>query len=105
MDRTQLAEHLKFAAELGVAGVSRDPAWRTRAQSLAVRKAPDDRTAGPDAPAPLVPSPSNAHSATVFGARPTRWPRSAPTSATARAASCTRSGAARSFGVGNRRRT
>ena len=32
MDRTQLAEHLKFAAELGVAGVSRDPAWRTRAQ-------------------------------------------------------------------------
>ena len=64
MDRTQLAEHLKFAAELGVAGVSRDPAWRTRAQSSAVRKAQDDRTAAPDAPAPLVPSPSNAHSVT-----------------------------------------
>ncbi|MCU1384631.1 MAG: uracil-DNA glycosylase, family 4 [Acidobacteria bacterium] len=32
MDRDQLAEHLKFAAELGVAGVSRDPAWRSRAQ-------------------------------------------------------------------------
>ena len=31
MDRDQLNEHLKFAAELGVAGVSRDPAWRTRA--------------------------------------------------------------------------
>jgi DNA polymerase len=30
MDRDSLAEHLKFAAELGVAGVSRDPAWRTR---------------------------------------------------------------------------
>ena len=30
MDRDQLTEHLKFAAELGVAGVSRDPAWRTR---------------------------------------------------------------------------
>ena len=30
MDRDQLAEHLRFAAELGVAGVSRDPAWRTR---------------------------------------------------------------------------
>jgi uracil-DNA glycosylase family 4 len=30
MDRDQLAEHLKFAAELGVAGVSRDQAWRTR---------------------------------------------------------------------------
>jgi uracil-DNA glycosylase family 4 len=38
MDRDQLAEHLKFAAELGVAGVSRDPAWRTRAQA-AVRPA------------------------------------------------------------------
>ena len=30
MDRAQLAEHLKFAAELGVEGVSRDAAWRTR---------------------------------------------------------------------------
>jgi uracil-DNA glycosylase family 4 len=30
VDRDQLTEHLKFAAELGVAGVSRDPAWRTR---------------------------------------------------------------------------
>jgi DNA polymerase len=28
MDRDQIAEHLRFAAELGVAGVSRDPAWR-----------------------------------------------------------------------------
>ena len=31
MDRDQLKEHLKFAAELGVDGVSRDAAWRTRA--------------------------------------------------------------------------
>ena len=30
MDREQLAEHLRFAAELGVTGVSRDPAWRER---------------------------------------------------------------------------
>jgi uracil-DNA glycosylase len=30
MDRDQLKEHLKFAAEIGVDGVSRDPAWRTR---------------------------------------------------------------------------
>jgi uracil-DNA glycosylase len=30
MDREQLLEHLKFAAELGVQGVSRDPQWRTR---------------------------------------------------------------------------
>jgi uracil-DNA glycosylase len=30
MDKEQLAEHLRFAAELGVAGVSRDRTWRTR---------------------------------------------------------------------------
>lgn len=30
MDRDQIKEHLKFAAELGVAGVSRDAAWRIR---------------------------------------------------------------------------
>src|SRR3954447_16817038 len=30
MDRDQIAEHLRFAAELGVAGISRDPAWRAR---------------------------------------------------------------------------
>jgi DNA polymerase len=28
VNRDQLAEHLRFAAELGVEGVSRDPAWR-----------------------------------------------------------------------------
>jgi uracil-DNA glycosylase len=30
MDKEQLAEHLRFAAELGVAGVSRDRTWRAR---------------------------------------------------------------------------
>ena len=30
MDRDQLHEHLKFAQALGVAGVSRDPAWRQK---------------------------------------------------------------------------
>ena len=30
MDRDQLIEHLTFAKELGVSGVSRDPAWRER---------------------------------------------------------------------------
>ena len=30
-ERVQLAEHLKFFGELGVAGASRDPAWRQRA--------------------------------------------------------------------------
>ena len=38
--RDQLAEHLKFAAELGVTGISRDPAWRGRA-----REAPADSAA------------------------------------------------------------
>jgi DNA polymerase len=33
MDREQLAEHLRFARELGVAGMSRDPAWRQAGQS------------------------------------------------------------------------
>jgi len=30
MNRDQVTEHLRFAKELGVTGVSRDPAWRTR---------------------------------------------------------------------------
>ncbi len=30
MDRDQIREHLRFAAELGITGVSRDGAWRTR---------------------------------------------------------------------------
>jgi DNA polymerase len=30
LDREQLKEHLRFAAELGVAGVSLDPVWRRR---------------------------------------------------------------------------
>jgi len=33
VNRDQLIEHLQFAQELGVAGVSRDPAWRHRADS------------------------------------------------------------------------
>ena len=36
MDRDQLTEHLKFAAELGVAGVSRDPRWRDREMGTGV---------------------------------------------------------------------
>jgi len=35
VDAKQLTEHLKFAAELGVAGVSRDAIWRTRTPSTA----------------------------------------------------------------------
>ena len=41
MDRDQLGEHLRFAAELGVAGISRDPAWRRAADSVGNRFSPD----------------------------------------------------------------
>jgi uracil-DNA glycosylase family 4 len=37
VDRNDLVEHLKFAKELGVAGVSTDPAWRERADNGSVR--------------------------------------------------------------------
>ena len=45
MDRDQINEHLRFAAELGVAGVSRDPAWRTRAVEPTHRSAPTTTSA------------------------------------------------------------
>ena len=41
--RDQLVEHLKFAAELGVAGVSKDPAWRARVDPVTNKT---DATAG-----------------------------------------------------------
>jgi uracil-DNA glycosylase family 4 len=47
VDQRQLAEHLAFAAELGVAGVSRDPAWRRReADSGAVEIVARDESNG-----------------------------------------------------------
>ena len=46
MDRDQLEEHLAFAAELGVTGVSRDPAWRVRADASRGRATADDPAAG-----------------------------------------------------------
>ena len=54
MDRDQLKEHLTFAGELGVTGVSRDPAWRTRAEPHILRQARDEQP--PDV---LGVSPSN----------------------------------------------
>ncbi|MDR1989772.1 MAG: uracil-DNA glycosylase [Acidobacteriaceae bacterium] len=36
MSREQLAEHLRFAAELGITGTSRDPLWRRRPDAIAV---------------------------------------------------------------------
>ena len=43
MDRDQLKAHLRFAADLGVAGTSRDPSWRTRRETLVLRQAQDER--------------------------------------------------------------
>ena len=66
MDRDQISEHLKFAAELGVTGVSRDPAWRARTvpaapETLAPEPAPPQpAAAGPSEPAALFRSSSEA---------------------------------------------
>jgi uracil-DNA glycosylase family 4 len=40
MSNEQLKEHLRFAQELGVAGVSRDPLWRTRQRETTMATAP-----------------------------------------------------------------
>jgi uracil-DNA glycosylase family 4 len=40
MDRREAAEHLRFFGDLGVAGVSRDPAWRARASGQGAGPAP-----------------------------------------------------------------
>jgi uracil-DNA glycosylase family 4 len=45
MDRDQLIEHLAFAQELGVTGVSRDPAWREKGVGR-LFPAPDSGVAG-----------------------------------------------------------
>ena len=45
IDREQLVEHLKFFAELGVDGISRDPAWRARPAGLRPAAAPESEAA------------------------------------------------------------
>lgn len=57
MDRDQLIEHLRFAAETGVTGVSRDPAWRRRevereASASSNTDVPDTRSTALAASAP-----------------------------------------------------
>jgi uracil-DNA glycosylase family 4 len=63
MDRDQIAEHLKFAASLGVAGVSRDPAWRDPAERRAAVAAPV--VVAPAPPAAVIEA-DGAPSVTVF---------------------------------------
>ncbi|HZW76060.1 MAG TPA: hypothetical protein VFF43_21090, partial [Caldimonas sp.] len=48
MDRDDLIEHLKFASELGVAGVSTDPAWRERESVAAAFSRPGDGSRAAD---------------------------------------------------------
>jgi uracil-DNA glycosylase family 4 len=52
VDRNQITEHLKFAAELGVAGTSRDPAWRRRPDDVGadLRVRPGDVGKAQDTP-------------------------------------------------------
>jgi uracil-DNA glycosylase len=47
----ELAEHLRFAAELGVTGVSRDPAWRRRGENAVLE---DNRPPTPEAERPTA---------------------------------------------------
>jgi DNA polymerase len=44
MDHDQLKEHLRFASELGVAGVSRDPEWRKRGEEAQVGPVTETRS-------------------------------------------------------------
>jgi uracil-DNA glycosylase family 4 len=55
MDRDQLKEHLRFAGELGVAGVSRDAAWRTRADAGVVPRSDPNPARSEPAGAAAVP--------------------------------------------------
>src|SRR5439155_11107059 len=61
MDRDQLHEHLRFAGELGVDGVSRDAAWRHRAERGAATPLADASEAPSEAaPARLYADPAEA---------------------------------------------
>ena len=58
MDRDQLIEHLRFAAELGVTGVSRDANWRVREVVRTEAVAPEVET-DPDTATTRVTVPTN----------------------------------------------
>ena len=54
MDRDQLVEHLKFAAETGVTGVSRDAEWRVRQLASAAPESGEPMLETPAGTVPLV---------------------------------------------------
>jgi len=56
VDRNDLVEHLKFAKELGVAGASKDPAWREREESSVLLQADVSAPAVPDNAEPTGPA-------------------------------------------------
>ena len=63
IDRQQVAAHLELFRELGVEGVSRDPAWRRRPADAPPAAAPAEERhrppiSGADAPVATAPSPS-----------------------------------------------
>jgi DNA polymerase len=60
MNREQIKEHLRFAEELGVAGVSRDPEWRRRADQPLPADQPDDAPTPIGAPRLLTLLPADA---------------------------------------------
>jgi DNA polymerase len=63
VDRASLAEHLKFFEELGVEGISRDPAWRHRAVTAGPADAGDrSEPRSPAAPAVAGPGATPASS-------------------------------------------
>jgi uracil-DNA glycosylase family 4 len=70
VDKQQLAEHLRFYEELGVTGVSRDPAWRRRgeAHSAAPEPEPVEASESLDAAEPLAFARSAAEALTAIRA-------------------------------------
>lgn len=56
MDRDQLKEHLQFALELGVPGISRDATWRSRAEPVGTAPNPPETV-----PAALTTTPLTVH--------------------------------------------
>ena len=114
VDPRELAQHLRFYQELGVTGISRDPKWRRRrpvtpesgrpnggyadgTERGSARLPPEPRSARPATAAESIPPARSLAGRGACG-------DSRRTSATARAASCTRSGGSRSCSASATRR-
>ena len=65
-DRDQLAEHLRFFADLGVEGISRDPVWRTRLSE----RGPSEPPAAPGTAASSEPAGTPEHQPLPAGEPP-----------------------------------